>query len=230
MEFCDSINKKLVVIIPAFNEEASIKSVVGKITAATDGDIVVVNDASIDRTADAAQDAGAKVLSLSLRLGAWGAIRTGIYYAFRHDYHVAVTMDADGQHIADSIQSVVAQIESNHADVVIGSCINRGSPARKLIWNIFRIMTGLEIRDLTSGLRAYNRDAISALISKDTVLFDYQDVGVLLFLRKMGLRITEVPVDMVSRISGHSRVFSSWCDILGYLLTTGILCISRTKQ
>ncbi|MBN1276033.1 MAG: glycosyltransferase family 2 protein [Deltaproteobacteria bacterium] len=217
------------VIIPALNEEENIEHVIGQVRAVTGGDIVVINDASIDRTADAARDAGAKVISLSLRSGAWGAIRTGIHYACRHDYEIAVTMDADGQHIADSIEYVMEPVESKKADVVIGACVNRASMPRQFVWNFFRRITGLDIEDLTSGLRAYNKDAISALASEETVLFDYQDVGVLLYLRKKGFRLTEVPVDMVSRISGRSRIFSSWCDVLEYLLVTGVLCLSRTK-
>ena len=220
---------ELIVVIPALNEEANIGTVVRQVRAAVGSEVVVIDDASTDGTAGVAREAGANVLQLSLRSGAWGAMRTGICYAFKHGYRVAVTMDADGQHTAESVQSVVAPIESNRADGVIGSCVSRGRLARKFTWAFFRKLTRLGVEDLTSGLRAYNRAAISALASAGTALFDYQDIGVLLYMRGQGLNIAEVPVDMRSRISGRSRVFSSWCDVLEYLLVTGVLCLARRK-
>lgn len=220
---------ELIVVIPALNEEANIGAVVRQVRATVGSEVVVIDDASTDGTAGVAREAGANVLRLSLRSGAWGAMRTGICYAFKHGYRVAVTMDADGQHMAESIQSIVAPIESNRADVVIGSCVYRGSLARKFTWAFFRKLTRLGVEDLTSGLRAYNRAAISALASAGTALFDYQDIGVLLYMRGQGLNISEVPVDMRPRISGSSRIFSSWCDVLEYLLVTGVLCLTRRK-
>ena len=222
-------SKALVVLMPALNEVLTIGRVVREVRTVVSSEVVVIDDASTDGTAEAAREAGATVLPLTLRLGAWGAIRTGVCYAFKHGYQVAVTMDADGQHIADSIQAVVAPIESNRADVVIGSCIHRGGLARKSAWFFFRGLTRLGVNDLTSGLRAYNRAGISALMSSETTLFDYQDIGVLLYLKKTGLRIAEAPVSMCSRISGHSRVFSSWWAVLQYLLVSGVLCLSKIK-
>ncbi len=224
-----SRSRSLVVLIPALNEVLTIGRIVRDVKAAVNGDVVVIDDASTDGTAEAARAAGAVVLPHTLRSGAWGAMRTGFRYAAAHGYEIAVTMDADGQHPADSVLSVVAPVESNQADVVIGSCLHRGSPARKFAWAFFRKLAMLEIKDLTSGFRAYNRDAICALISADTGLLDYQDIGVLLCLQKRGLKISETPVKMCPRISGHSRVFSSWFAVFQYLVFTGILCLSKLK-
>ncbi len=221
--------RSLVVLIPALNEASTIGRIVEEVRGELDCKVVVIDDASTDHTTEEARGAGATVLPLRLQIGAWGAIRTGMCYAFKHGYQVAVTMDGDGQHLANCIQSVVAPIESEQADVVVGSCVDRGGLARRATWAFLRMLTTLKVEDLTSGLRAYNRAAISELISSDTTLFDYQDVVVLLYLQKGGLRIAETPVSMYPRISGHSRVFHSWGAVLRYLLITSILCLSRAK-
>jgi len=163
-------------------------------------------------------------------LGAWGAIRTGMLYALKHGFDMALTMDADGQHLAEFIPPVLAPIQDGAADVVIGSYPERGSRARKLSWAFFRRFNMLDLQDLTSGLRAYNRAAISVLACDETSLLDYQDIGVLLYLKRQGIRITEAPVIMNPRLSGHSRVFSSWWTVGRYLALTAILSLSKRKR
>jgi glycosyltransferase involved in cell wall biosynthesis len=221
------MKNKLAVLIPALNEEKNIREVIQGARKAITGEIVVIDDASSDSTARVAREEGAKVLPLLLSLGAWGATRTGIRYANQHQFEIAVTIDADGQHQPESIAALMAPILSNQADVVIGSCTERGSIPRKLSWLFFRKITGLGVRDLTSGFRAYNAAAISQLMTSDTALLDYQDIGILLALSKAGFRIVEVPVTMCPRSSGHSRVFSSWWDVCRYLVITLILCLSK---
>jgi hypothetical protein len=88
----------------------------------------------------------------------------------------------------------------------------------------------LELQDLTSGLRAYNHAAISVLACDETSLLDYQDIGVLLYLKKQGIRIMEAPVIMNPRLSGHSRVFSSWWTVGRYLALTAVLSLSKRKR
>ena len=221
------MKNKLAVLIPALNEEKSIREVILGVKKTITGEIVVIDDASSDATAKVAREEGAKVLPLLLRLGAWGAARTGIRYANRHLFEIAVTMDADGQHLPESIAALIDPILLNQADVVIGSCTERGSAPRKMSWFFFRKITGLNVRDLTSGFRAYNAAAMDAVMTADTALLDYQDIGVLLALNKAGFRILEVPVRMCPRSSGHSRVFSSWWHVFRYLVITLVLCLSK---
>lgn len=221
---------KLAVLIPALNEEENIREVIQGIKKTVACQIVMIDDASSDSTARIARSEGAKVLPLLLRLGAWGATRTGIRYADQHGFEIAVTMDADGQHQPGAIAALLDPILSDQADVVVGSCTERGSVARKMSWFFFRMITGLDVRDLTSGFRAYNAAAIAAVMTADTALLDYQDIGVLLALNKAGFRILEVPVGMCARSSGHSRVFSSWWDVLRYLVITLILCVSKVDM
>lgn len=227
--------KKILVVIPAWNEQASVGEVIRQIRLHTDFDVLVVDDASTDNTACEARNAGAQVVTLAVNLGAWGAIQTGLRYAYDKAYRTVITMDADGQHKASSITSLLIPLESYQADVTIGSCTPRGSRARKFTWTFFRWITGLKIRDLTSGLRAYSFPAVTLLASSRATLLDYQDVGVLLLLRKAGLRIQEVQVDMCPRISGSSKIFANWLKVGEYMLLTVILCFSHclsrpTKQ
>lgn len=93
----------VIILMPAKNESASIGRVISDIRQYFQGTVLVINDASTDDTAFVAQQAGAQVISLEFSLGAWGAMQTGLRYAFRHGYHTALTMDADGQHEASTL-------------------------------------------------------------------------------------------------------------------------------
>jgi glycosyltransferase involved in cell wall biosynthesis len=217
----------LAVLIPAWNEEATVADVVSKIREVGLYDVIVINDASTDQTAHRAAKAGAWVLNLPANLGAWGATQTGIRFALKKGYRQVVTMDADGQHLSSAIPHLMAPITAGNADIVIGSCTVRGSQARKIAWRFFRGMTGLEIEDLTSGFRAYDLPAMKILASKEATLLEYQDIGVLLLLMQSGLRIQEMQVTMQLRLSGSSKIFSSWFKVAEYLLLNLILCTSH---
>ena len=214
------------IIIPARDEARSIATVIDKARRQFLWPIVVVDDASQDETIAMARAAGAQVLGLPLHLGAWGAIQTGLRYALRQDWEMAVTLDADGQHDPADIHSLIAPLVDGRADVVIGACPLRVSPARRLAWRWFRALSGIAVEDLTSGFRAYNRKAIERLSRPDATLLDYQDVGVLLILRRQHLRILQVPVSMRARYDGKSRVFDSWWTVSRYMLRTSLLCLA----
>lgn len=215
------------VIIPAHNEAATVAEVVAQVRRCCNLPVLVVDDASHDDTLAQARAAGAVVLPLALQLGAWGAIQTGLRYALREGASLAVTLDADGQHDPAHIKALLAPLERDEADVVIGAFPARASPARRLAWRYFRLLTGLEMEDITSGFRAYNRRAMHLLASPEATLLDYQDVGVLLILRRRRLRICEVAVPMRPRAQGISRVFGSWWTVARYMLQTTLLSIAR---
>ena len=86
---------------------------------------------------------------------------------------------------------------------------------------------GFELRDLTSGFRLYNREAMALLASREASLLDYQDLGALLMVRRAGLTITEVPVSMNLRTEGKSRIFNSWVSVAKYMAATTLLCLAR---
>lgn len=215
------------VVIPAFNEADTVGGVVRAARMAAHADVLVINDGSTDATAQEARDAGARVLSPPVQLGAWGATQTGLRYAVRHGYRQVVSMDGDGQHDAANLPMLFAALDGVTADVVIGACEARLSPARRLAWGWFRLLSGLPVRDLTSGLRAYGPHAIEVLASARASLLEYQDLGVLMLATDHGLTLREVPATMSPRQSGVSRIFSSWPTVARYMVATSVLCLAR---
>ncbi|MFZ4790224.1 MAG: glycosyltransferase family 2 protein [Candidatus Competibacteraceae bacterium] len=218
---------RLIALIPAYNEEATVGQIVDRVQQLWGCRVVVIDDCSADATASVASAAGATVLPLTIQLGAWGAIQTGLRYALQQGYRTAVTLDADGQHEPENIGDLLQPLAANQADVVIGSFPERASRARRMAWSYFRLLTGIRLEDITSGFRAYNHAAITVLASREASLLDYQDVGVLLILFRKGLRIAEAPVSMQLRAAGASRVFRSWWIVGKYMLQTSLLCLAR---
>ncbi|WP_084590998.1 glycosyltransferase family 2 protein [Desulfonatronovibrio magnus] len=229
LEIAKHIINNSLAIIPAYNEEDSVGKVVQGVRS-YGLDVAVVNDQSADLTEAEAKSAGAVVLNLPVRLGAWGAIQTGLRYAIRRGYKYALTIDADGQHLPQSIPYLLAENIIDDYDVIIGSCPERVSRLRKIAWTWFRNISRAEFDDLTSGLRVYNRWSMRLMLDKRAYLFDYQDMGALLMMKKHGLKITEVPVEMSVRLKGHSRVFNNWLKVCKYMLVTSSLSASKFRQ
>lgn len=218
-------SKEILIVIPARNEAATIGSVLQSLSAAGWHDVLVVNDQSTDDTGAIAKAAGARVITPVLPVGAWGGMQAGIRYALRNGYQAVITMDADGQHEVDEIPTLLNARDK--ADLVIGAFPERASRLRLLAWHWFRQLAGFDLRDLTSGFRLYNRDAMSVLASREATLLDYQDLGALLLVRQTGLRLMEVPVSMNLRSAGKSRIFNSWFSVARYMLATTLLCLAR---
>jgi glycosyltransferase involved in cell wall biosynthesis len=188
----------------------------------------VVDDASTDDTIIRARKAGAVVVPLAVQLGAWGATQAGLRYALKNDYLYAITMDADGQHLAEFLPALIKPIIDNKADVTIGACTRRGSALRKIAWMLMKRVSGLRLEDLTSGFRVYDRRAIRRLAAWQATLLEYQDVGVLAMLQASGIRIKDVEVTMLPRRHGISRVYYSWTSVIYYMTYT--LLLSFTKR
>jgi glycosyltransferase involved in cell wall biosynthesis len=220
-------NQRLLTIIPARNEAATVGEIVRRVRAVVGSEILVVNDASDDDTAAQARLAGATVIDLPFRLGAWGAAQTGLRYAKRNRFGIALTLDADGQHHPEELPALLNGWRNSDAHVAIGTFPQRLSAAKRLAWRYFRVLTGIGVQDFTSGLRVYDRRAISVLASRKASLLDYQDLGVLMLLRQKGLRLHEVPTVMSPRRTGGSRVFSSWPMVARYMLHTTVLCFAQ---
>ena len=211
------------VIIPAFNEEGMVGSVVYSVKRATTSPVWVIDDHSTDGTATEASQAGARVIRLPEQLGAWGAVQTGLREAARQDCRYVITMDSDGQHNPSDLVKLIEPIENNNADVVVGACPGRGSSLRRFAWVLMRLTSGLKNRDLTSGYRVLNRAAIELLASPAASQLEYQDVGALLMLDHAGLSVKEVDVVMPARANGQSRIFRSWGAVAYYMAQTLML-------
>ena len=206
---------RILVIIPAYNEEATIVSVIDTIRAAVPAcDIVVVDDGSRDQTAALVRGQGvAELLALPFNLGIGGGMQTGYKYAERNGYDIAVQCDADGQHPADAIMALVARIEDGTADVVIGSRYVAHSDYRptfirrvgkSLLSRWIDLFIGGGITDTTSGFRAMNRRAIA--IVAQNYPEDYPEPEVLVILHKHGLKVVEIPVRMRERQGGVTSI------------------------
>ena len=218
-------HERPLIVIPAKDERATIGKIVADVIALGYADVLVVDDASFDDTAVVARLAGARTVRAPLPQGAWGAMQTGIRYAMRHNFSSVITMDADGQHRPHEIERLMQA--AKHADVVIGACPSRGSRSRKFAWALFRRISGFSLEDLTSGFRLYNAKACAVLAGEAATLIDYQDMGVLLLLRKSGIEFAEIEVEMSERVDGISRIFHSWWAVAKYMMETTVLCVAN---
>lgn len=205
---------KLLIIVPAYNEEESLPGVIRDLRDHLPAaDIIVVNDGSRDRTSAVAREFGVIVLNLPFNLGIGGAMQAGYLYAADRDYDVAVQFDGDGQHRAEEIRKLLGPLAGNGADLVIGSrFVQRGgyrAPImRRIGMKIFSFVLSciLEnpVTDTTSGFRAANKRVITFF--SRFYPEDYPEVEALVLLHKQGLRITEVPVGMRERTGGRTSI------------------------
>lgn len=203
--------QRVLVVTPAYNEEASVGDTVRQILGTVANvDVVVVDDGSTDRTAQVAQAAGAYVLSLPYNLGVGGAMRVGYRFANRRGFDVVVQVDADGQHDVRDIPSLIGALAD--ADVVVGSRF-RGHTAyrvgrvrrfamRTLAWRLSRIAQ-TELTDVTSGFRAVGPRAIPVFAKMYPVEYLGDTVEALVIAANMRLRIVEIPVTMHQRAGGE---------------------------
>ena len=198
---------RTLLIIPAYNEEECIERVVDQLRSEyPQYDYVVVDDGSRDRTAAICRERGYRFLELPLNLGLAGAFQAGIKYAQREGYDCAIQFDADGQHLPEYLDALVAGLEDY--DIVIGSrFVTEKKPfsARMLgsflIGGILRLTTGKKIKDPTSGMRLFGEKAIRALAETA----DYgPEPDTVAHLIRSGARITEVQVTMKDRMAGES--------------------------
>ncbi|WP_246840622.1 glycosyltransferase family 2 protein [Lacimicrobium sp. SS2-24] len=217
----------LFVVIPAKNEALTIGAVVTSVRQSVPCTVIVVDDGSSDSTVAKAEEAGGLVLPMVQSIGAWLATQAGLRYAARLGAQQVITMDADGQHRAEDIPALLEAQEENEVDVIIGACVSRGSLSRRIAWSLFKRLTGVNIADLTSGFRLYNKNALLVLTSRQASLLEFQDMGVLLMLRSAGLKMHEVTVSMCRRTNGISRVFSSWGKVTYYMMVTLFLCLVK---
>ena len=205
---------RILVMMPAFNEE---KNIAHSLKAVREGapyaDILVVDDGSLDKTADVARHEGATVISLPVNLGIFDAIHTAFIYAHREGYTAAIQVDADGQHQPAEIPAILQPVVDGRADIVIGSRYleDRGyqTPlSRRLGMILFASVTswliGSRVTDTTCGFRAYSQEAVAAF-AQETGVEALDAVG-LVILGRAGYRISEVPATVNTRLTGKSSI------------------------
>jgi glycosyltransferase involved in cell wall biosynthesis len=209
---------RLLIIIPAYNEQGAIAQVVrGARDAVPRADVLVINDGSTDRTAAEAEAAGALVVRHPFNLGIGGAVQTGLKFARSQDYDYVIRLDGDGQHNAAEIQLILDALRSHRADMVIGSRFLDADVDWHIPWSrrvgiqffarAVSLIIGERATDTTSGFCGMNRAAVDVLATY--LPQDYPDVEGRVIVYKAGLRQLELPVNMRARTAGVSSI-TTW--------------------
>jgi glycosyltransferase involved in cell wall biosynthesis len=219
---------RTLVFIPAWNEEVSIDAVIADVRAHLPAaDILVVDDGSTDSTTERARAAGVLVATLPFNQGLGAALQTGYLWAMREGYDCCAHLDADGQHPAAEVARLLAEVEADHADLVIGSRYAaqaeplpgvvtepgaaegedyQATLSRTIGIHVFRFFLTLATRqrftDTTSGMRAANRRVMT--LFSENYSPDFAEIESLQLAVREGLRVEEVPVRMLERTGGTS--------------------------
>lgn len=225
---------RLLLVVPCFNEEASLGALLGEAARELpDADLVVVDDGSRDRTAAVARAAGVPCLRLACNLGIGGAVQTGLRYALARGYDRAVQLDGDGQHPPGEVRRLLEVQAASGASIVVGSRFLgggefRSSPARRLgiglIAATLRLFFGRTVTDPTSGLRLLDSRAIAFFAERYPL--DYPEPISLGLALAEGLGVAEAPVTMRPRVHGESSIRG--LDTLAYVVRViGYLALAR---
>ncbi len=231
---------KVLLIIPAFNEEKSIVKTIGSILK-TNLDYIIINDGSTDETSHIISSKQYNYINLPVNLGIGGAVQTGYKYAALHDYDIAVQVDADGQHNIEYLDSLIQPIIDKKANLVIGSSFidksiknQRSSKIRRLgikfLSGTIKLFSGKRIYDPTSGFRAADRSIIE-LFANSYPLEYPEPISNYEIIRSNHYKIKEVPVKMNKRQAGRSSIHS-WKSIyaaINVFLSIIILTLGRSK-
>ncbi|WP_166241179.1 glycosyltransferase family 2 protein [Paenibacillus turpanensis] len=206
---------KVLVIIPAYNEEENIGLLLSKVIELRDVinmEILVINDKSTDRTYEKCKEYNeVTIIDLPCNLGIGGAVQTGYKYAKKNNFDIAIQVDGDGQHDPRYIPDLVQLLENN--DMVIGSRFieKEGFQSTKLrrigikyFSSLIKLFTGSVITDPTSGYRACNRQVIELFSNRYPQ--DYPEPESILYLLRNRYRIKETPVLMNERTGGVSSI------------------------
>lgn len=211
---------KVLIIIPAYNEEASILQTAQSIEEykkkiSFDLDYIVINDGSKDNTRELLITHNIPSIHLINNLGIGGAVQTGYLYAYYNNYDIAVQFDGDGQHDIKSLEHLIVPIVENQVDFTIGSRFVEGSPSEfktsvfrrmgiNLISFFIKMRTGVTILDVTSGYRAANKQVIEYFAKNYPRKYPEPETNAILI--KQNRRVEEIGVNMFERTEGKSSI------------------------
>lgn len=212
MDSHTSLNGTLIVI-PAYNEAENLKAVLSELQGMLPGSaVLVVDDGSIDGTADVVRAFGVPVLIMPFNVGVGGAMRVGFTYALRNGFKNVVQLDADGQHVPSEVPRLVAELENS--DVVVGSRFAPGShtfkvsPIRRLVMKILAFtltkIVGTKLTDVTSGFRATGPKALELFGTSYPPEYLGDTIESLVIAHRANLVIKEMPTTIRSRNHGTS--------------------------
>jgi hypothetical protein len=205
---------KLLVLIPAYNEEGAIAGVVEEVRGVLPGAaVLVVDDCSEDGTIYRARKAGARVLALPYHLGLGGCVQAGYRLAYQRGFDYVIRVDGDGQHDPRDIPKILEALERERCEMVIGSRFVDGagehtSAVRGLAIVFFRAVLrpilGKPVRDPTSGFVGVNRTALD--VFSRTFPLEYPEIEALVVLQRRRFRFVEIPCRMRPRKTGRSTI------------------------
>ncbi|WP_279166993.1 glycosyltransferase family 2 protein [Thomasclavelia cocleata] len=240
------MSAKILIIIPAYNEEKNILKTYTKIQDfnnqnGTNYDVIVINDCSTDKTLKICKENNIPVIPLIHNLGIGGAVQTGYKYAMEHGYDVALQYDGDGQHDVRYVEKIIEPILKEKVDLTIGSRFIdknssqfKSSTARqigiKIISFFIKLVTGKKIYDVTSGFRAANKIVIADFAKSYPI--DYPEPITNTELLKKNYNIKEVAVSMNEREGGISSI-NSWKTVyfmINVILSVLVVGIRRFKH
>lgn len=199
---------KVLLVIPAYNEEKNIERVVGQLERDFPGlDYIVVNDGSKDGTAKICRERGYNLLDLPVNLGLAGCFQAGMKYAWKKGYRYAIQFDGDGQHRPEFVEPMRKKMDEGY-DIVIGSRFvtekkswSMRMVGSRLIALAIRLTTGAKLCDPTSGMRMFN----TKMIGEFALNLNYgPEPDTISFLIKQGARVAEVQVEIDDRLEGES--------------------------
>ena len=225
---------KVLVIIPAYNEEDNIKRVVDNlIENYPEYDYVVVNDGSRDRTRKICKENNYRLLDLPVNLGLAGGFLAGMKYAYRAGYDYAIQFDADGQHRPEYIKPILEKMQEGY-DIVIGSrFVEKKKPfsmrmiGSRMISLAIRITTGKKVKDPTSGMRMFNRSTMKEC----AININYgPEPDTVSFLMKNGAKVAEVQAEMDERIAGESYLNAIASIVYMARMMTSIVIIQNFRK
>ena len=200
--------KRVLLIIPAYNEELNLENTIKDIKDNCKYDYIIINDCSKDGTLELCKKNNWNYLSLPVNYGLTSGIQLGMKYAYKNNYDIAIQFDGDGQHQAKYLESLVEKMDKDQCDVVIGSRFvsKKKNRSLRMIGNTLislciKIVTRKKINDTTSGMRAYNRKTIKLFITNTSLT---PEPDTLVYLLKRGLNVEEVQVEMKDRMFGTS--------------------------
>lgn len=230
---------KIIIIIPAFNEQKSISSVINRIREVNKTyDIAVIDDCSNDKTADIALSMGVSVLRHRINMGYGISLQTGYKYAFKNKYEIIVQLDADGQHDPGYIPEMIEYLRSSNVDMIIGSRYlkktNYKTPIIRKLGILFfrtlvRIVTDKMIYDPTSGYRVISSRVLPLLIS-DEFPCDFPDADLIIMLNYSGFSIMELSLEMHQNKEGksmHNGLVNNLFYIFKMCLSVFLVVISK---
>lgn len=237
METTTLTEARILIVVPCFNEEEAIATVVHEINQVKNQfrlnlDVLVVNDCSTDNSMAVIRRLDCLYLDLPVNLGIGGAMQAGYKFAYRHGYDVAVQMDGDGQHPANELIKILKPLVEGKGDVVIGSRFLektgfQSTALRRVGINYFRRLNFMLIRrsiyDSTSGFRAFNRQTLK--IVNDYYPDEYPEPESIVQFGLYKLRILEVPVTMRERQGGVSSINTGRAVYYMLKVTLGILFV-----